>query len=629
MNRLFCTAVLVLTAATALAGERWGETQLPLRRIALYSSGIGYFERSGTVAGDRPLTLHFKTGDMNDVLKSLTAIDLTHGSVSSISYPGPGSSFDDFDISAGMIEFLEEFKGAPVQYRVNNTTLDGFIMGVEESDEKRGDETIVRREYLLVMRPNGEIRRTEVGDISWIGFTDARLNDELRRNLQATFARSYHASKQVLVFSKEPGPRQMLLAYALTIPEWKATYRLVVSDDNSALLQGWAAVENDTDEDWKEVQIALIAGRPLFHQSNLYQGGFVSDWGALGNFGPLDEWGDDDRGIGFSGEQLLQVTTTEAAELFRYDMEYPVTIERDHSALLPIVNRQVEAQPVSVYNQRENKEFPQTAIRMTNTTGLTLEGGPVAVYHSDTFAGDCHTEILRPDQQCYLTHGVDLGTRINTTIDNTEQNVHRVRFHRGSMVAYHRNRCRMVYTFTNRDARDKTVVIEHPVREEWELAGSVRPIERTDQFYRFEALLPSRGKLEIPVVEETRVSTTYEIEEITVRENYIDDDLRETLNEIVALRESAEELEKELTQMADSRSIIFTNQQRLRENLQALGDTAVEANLRERYIAIMNEEEDTLRNINMEMQDVRKQLQAIQNLLKAAIRELDREYEPK
>ena len=59
---------------------------LPIKKVVLYKHGVGYFEREGEVDGDAAVELQFKSGEMNDVLKSLTVLDLGGGIVSSISY---------------------------------------------------------------------------------------------------------------------------------------------------------------------------------------------------------------------------------------------------------------------------------------------------------------------------------------------------------------------------------------------------------------------------------------------------------------------------------------------------------------------------------------------------------------
>jgi len=50
--------------------------ELPISRVVLFTSGVGYFQREGVVEGNTELALYFKTKDVNDLLKSLIVQDL-------------------------------------------------------------------------------------------------------------------------------------------------------------------------------------------------------------------------------------------------------------------------------------------------------------------------------------------------------------------------------------------------------------------------------------------------------------------------------------------------------------------------------------------------------------------------
>ena len=80
------------------------------------------------------------------------------------------------------------------------------------------------------------------------------------------------------------GKRNVRVGYVVENPIWKTSYRLVLDKANKAapFLQGWSVVENPTDEDWKDVRMALISGRPISFQMNLYDPLYVqpSDGGA-------------------------------------------------------------------------------------------------------------------------------------------------------------------------------------------------------------------------------------------------------------------------------------------------------------------------------------------------------------
>src|SRR5512142_603989 len=83
----------LIAALLVLAGLGWAQetssknpAELPVKRVVLYKNGVGYFEHVGHVSGNQELKIQFTTGQLNDVLKSLTVVDLGGGSISSVRY---------------------------------------------------------------------------------------------------------------------------------------------------------------------------------------------------------------------------------------------------------------------------------------------------------------------------------------------------------------------------------------------------------------------------------------------------------------------------------------------------------------------------------------------------------------
>ncbi|PYX50285.1 MAG: hypothetical protein DMG79_06330, partial [Acidobacteria bacterium] len=73
------------SAQTAVASSD-ASSRLPVKRVVLYKNGVGYFEHTARVHGTQDLSIDFTTAQLNDVLKSLTAVDLGEGRVSSVRY---------------------------------------------------------------------------------------------------------------------------------------------------------------------------------------------------------------------------------------------------------------------------------------------------------------------------------------------------------------------------------------------------------------------------------------------------------------------------------------------------------------------------------------------------------------
>jgi hypothetical protein len=60
--------------------------KLPVRRVVLYKNGVGYFEHLGRVAGSPDVHIDFTSAQLNDVLKSLTVLDLSGGRITGVDY---------------------------------------------------------------------------------------------------------------------------------------------------------------------------------------------------------------------------------------------------------------------------------------------------------------------------------------------------------------------------------------------------------------------------------------------------------------------------------------------------------------------------------------------------------------
>src|SRR5204863_6871509 len=60
------------------------------------------------------------------------------------------------------------------------------------------------------------------------------------------------------------------VGYIIETPIWKTSYRLLFSDNAQPLLQGWAILENTTDEDWDQVEVSFVAGSPMSFVMDLY-----------------------------------------------------------------------------------------------------------------------------------------------------------------------------------------------------------------------------------------------------------------------------------------------------------------------------------------------------------------------
>jgi len=208
------SVVLPATRAMAQLGSAGGATapttkpvaaEVPVKAVALFSSGVGYFEHFGTVKGDGSTELRFKTQQINDILKSLVLQDLDGGRVNTITYPSQDpieKTLKSFQVNITdnppLADLLNQLRGASVRILFGTEDLKGVVLGVEEKQEKvgTGDGAKVIETHVLNLLQGGTIRSLPLTEVRTLTLDDAQLQEELTRALTA-LARSARASVSV------------------------------------------------------------------------------------------------------------------------------------------------------------------------------------------------------------------------------------------------------------------------------------------------------------------------------------------------------------------------------------------------------------------------------------------------
>jgi hypothetical protein len=254
---------------------------LPITRVVLFNSGVGYFSRSGEIVDDARVDLTFPEQDINDLLKSMVLEDFNGGRIAAVSYDSrePISrtlasfaiNLNDNPTFGGI---LSQMRGERVEVVMNPTAvnqpgkLNGVIVGVEKQKEAKGNTT-VDVEILNLWCAEG-LRAVKLPDIQQLKFTNPVIESEFRRALEVLSLSHDSQKKAVSLHFAGDGKRKVQVGYVIEAPIWKTSYRLVLADKEKPYLQGWALVENPTDEDWSGVKMALISGRPISFKMDLY-----------------------------------------------------------------------------------------------------------------------------------------------------------------------------------------------------------------------------------------------------------------------------------------------------------------------------------------------------------------------
>jgi len=247
------------------------EARLPVRRVVLYKSGVGYFEHLGKVRGNQTVTVDFTSGQLDDVLKSLTTLDLDGGRVLSVSYNSEASL--DRRLSAlrlpvgeqtSRAAFLGALRGAKLEVRTSTRTIAGRLLSVERA-ERRTDNTTSTVDTLSLVTDGGDIQTVALDPGVTVHIVDADLNQEVSRYLSLVASVRDQDLRRLTISTSGTGERDLFVSYISEVPVWKPTYRLVLPAAGATrrpLLQGWAIVDNTVGEDWTNVQLSLVAGAP-------------------------------------------------------------------------------------------------------------------------------------------------------------------------------------------------------------------------------------------------------------------------------------------------------------------------------------------------------------------------------
>ncbi|HSC69894.1 MAG TPA: hypothetical protein VLH58_00985 [Candidatus Methylomirabilis sp.] len=644
------------SVAVAEAGTTAGASQqgaLPLSEVVLYTSGVGYFQRNGVVDGRSRVELRFKTERVNDLLKSLVVQDLDGGQISAVTYDSRDpitktlKTFSvDLTRNLSLGDLLERIRGEEIEVTTPNP-LRGVILGVEKKKERVGDKEVVEAEYLNLLTADG-LRSVSLTQVQRVQIVSQQLRAELQQAL-GVLASGHDAQKKTvqLEFDGE-GRRRVRVAYIDEAPVWKTSYRLALSDTQRPFLQGWAIVENTTDDDWENVRLSLISGRPISFTMDLYEPLYVKRpvvvselYEALrpqvydqtlgearqlaapratavmpaapGAAGPMARYAPPAAAMAPapSAVPLHQGVTSAAqaaaaGELFQYTIKAPLTLARLKSAMIPIVNEEVEGAKVSIYNQRVNDRYPLSGFRLKNSSALHLLQGPITVYDAGIYAGDARIADLPTGQERLISYALDLKTEVEAQSPAAQDNVVTAALRKGTLTVTRKSVADLTYTVVNRDTKRKTVLIEHPFRADWTLVAPAAVTERTRDVYRFTVPVEANGKAQLHVREErldkeiVGLSGSSPVDVgIYLESKQVSAKVKDALKRMIALRDRLDRTGTQRSGLEQRIREISEEQGRIRENMANL---AQNSELYTRYVGKLDQQETEIEGIRKEVE---------------------------
>lgn len=321
---------------------------------------------------------------------------------------------------------------------------------------------------------------------------------------------------------------------------------------------------------------------------------------------------------------------SDLGDLFEYKLKDRLTIHKDESALVPIVQVHVATEKVSLWNASLNSPRPLRALWLTNSSSLTLDGGSFSVLENEAFAGEGLTDAIKPGEKRLLSYAADLGVRVNSKTEGEPQRVTRVRIVRGAMIQTSESRQDTSYIIRNDDTTPRTVLIEHPLRAGWTLSESgPKPEETTSTSYRFRETIEPKATSKFTVRESSPLDARFQLTNLTddqitvfLQQKSINPEIEAAFHKIVAQKDKVASLDAEIARREAETTKIYDDQQRLRENLKALKGSAEERALTQRYTQQLSDQETRLETLQRESADFQAKRDQAQSELDDVIESL-------
>jgi len=633
---------------------------LPIREVILYKHGVGYFERAGELRDGETARLDFKASDMNDVLKSLTIVDRNGGVIGGIRYDAAEAlekRLQDFpfavDRQASLAAFLDQMKGARLELRLGSDTLAGTIVSARTS---KPDEKTAERETVVLLTDSGEIRTFDLGAASSVKLADPKLQALLRDYLAVLSGARSKDRRSVYIDAGGTATRQLSASYMTPSAVWKSSYRLIFGPQAEATLEGWAIIDNTSGEDWTNVKLSVVSGRPISFITQLYEPRYVTRptaelaenravapvvlQGGIGG-GPVARAAAPkapqgaanlfDRAAAaetVSVDALSSIApsidTRDLGELFEYSFSSPVSVKQGESAMLPFLQQKVNTRKLLIYMESFGLH-PMNAAEIANSTGKTLDGGPITVYDSNAYAGEALVETLKAGDKRLITYGVDLGARVTTAFDSSRANVREMHFARGVLTTRNAIEETKTYTIKNVDPRRKTVIIEHKQRPGYRLLD-MKPSETTADAYRFEVNVGGNATETFAVREERIFDQTTSISSITpdviatfLQNRALSEAGRRQLEQIAQKKREVAANDGQLRQVQADLANLTQDEERQRRNIESLRNVAGQQNLVQQYAGQLAAAEVKLAGLRDQQSDLQRKKTVLEGELNALV----------
>lgn len=622
---------------------------LPVKQVVVYRNGVGYFAHEGEVDGTQEVSLSVAEEDVNDLLGSLVVSD-PGGRAPAVRFPARdplqrilASYSIDLNGTFDLPSLLRQARGERVSVSATDS-VSGRILSVDVEANPRGPE----RTLLSLASPDG-LRRIDLGEITAIRFENQSVQQDLDAALEAIAGSRVKDERDIRVGLSGEGTRTVGLAYVRPMPVWKCAYRLVLSDEGYADLQGWAIVDNPTSTDLVDVEISVVSGDPMSFITNLAEPRHVTrpivGPAVTENIVPQSykaappmpaaagagDWSGAEaadfayaRAAAPLAMRHMEVEPEVDGETLGLNVAYtvrePVTIPRFSSAMIPILQHRLPASKLSVFEENRHDKHPLRGVLLRNTSDLLVAAGPVTVFDG-AYAGTAQMENLLPGTDQILTFARDLAVTAHMREHNVEAAT-RTSLVDGMLRSSSTRHALHTYSLSSEAAEDRLVMVVHTYgmgAEDVVCSGPPPVFHYEIDVANYGVLLrgsdpsaPGDSAEHLPVQLEVAAGQTGELVvtevyrthndravikldqaelEFCIDHGDVTDEEKIFLSELAMVAEERADAESELKNLEERFRQIEQDQNRIRGNLQDLDQ---QSTLYKRYLAQLNSQEDEL-----------------------------------
>jgi hypothetical protein len=441
--------------------------------------------------------------------------------------------------------------------------------------------------------------------------------------------------------------------------------------NGSATVQGWAVVDNTVGADWDNVQLSLVAGapqsfiqplsQPLYtrrpeipisteaqttpqtheaaedekgivpHDIKMVaekeapptQGFGVAGMEGLGGSGGTMAPGSANganatspSGSGVGGgvyrpsDALSEgdVSTNAFDDFFEYALTQPVTIHKNESAMVPILQQELPADHVTLWSEKEST--PLRAVWLENKSKLTLDSGSFSIFESGEFAGEGLLDPIHPGEKRLLSYATDQAVRVKVTARDNQRTLHHVQIREGVVIETYMNVASVTYSAVNSADLDRVVLLEHPrANNGWTIDGDLKPAETAPSLYRFRLPVAAHATATLEVREHGPVEMRVNLNaDYNFSIGLLDlikrvPDALDKLKPLIDAQTALADLDRRIAESKKTEAAAAADEARDRENLTALkGNDAAR-----RFVDELNRAEDLLQTTRKQTADLEQQ----------------------